>query len=99
MLAGWLARSFPILIVAILGAIGFQAADTRGQGIPRTSPCGSIAEAAPSAIPVDQTGMMLRGLKLVSYYPAQRAWNRMWSDWDPAAVDADFAKMGRTRTI
>ena len=36
---------------------------------------------------------MLAGLKLLSYYPAQYNWTNMWTHWDPAVVDDDFARI------
>ncbi len=32
------------------------------------------------------------GLKVVSYYPARNGWSRMWTNWDPGTIDADFGR-------
>ena len=36
---------------------------------------------------------MLQGLKAIDYYPAYHPWDKMWAQWDPAAIDADFARI------
>jgi hypothetical protein len=33
----------------------------------------------------------LSALRLISYYPSGAPWTRMWTQWDPAALDRDFA--------
>ncbi len=33
-------------------------------------------------------------LRLVNYYPANNAWTQMWTNYDHATVDADFASIG-----
>ena len=56
-----------------------------------------VAGAAPSASPSPSIGSdvasRLAGLKLVNYYPAYHGWSRMWFEWDPAAIQADFTRM------
>jgi hypothetical protein len=33
-----------------------------------------------------------RDLKVVSYFPADAGWTRMWTDWQPDRIDADLAR-------
>src|SRR5436190_15507875 len=35
----------------------------------------------------------LTGLRLISYFPAESAWANMWSRWNGATIDADFARL------
>jgi len=35
----------------------------------------------------------LAGMKVINYYPARHAWSRMWLDWTPKDIDADFARI------
>ena len=39
--------------------------------------------------------------KTMNYYPANAGWSKMWTDFDPARIDADLAKadeLGATTT-
>ena len=33
-----------------------------------------------------------RDLKVVSYFPANAGWTKMWTDWQPERIDADLAR-------
>ena len=44
-----------------------------------------VAAPAQAAVPQD--------LRLVNYYPAHAGWTYMWERWDPAAIDADIARI------
>jgi hypothetical protein len=35
----------------------------------------------------------LRSLRLINYFPSQNGWQYMWTRWEPARVNADFAIM------
>jgi hypothetical protein len=32
-------------------------------------------------------------IKMINYYPARHGWAYMWTQWDPAEIDADFARI------
>jgi hypothetical protein len=49
--------------------------------------------ARPGSMSADDVRHILAGLHLVNYYPAQRAQIEMWRHWEPAVVDADFARV------
>ncbi|MGK5678344.1 cellulase family glycosylhydrolase [Actinoplanes sp. URMC 104] len=34
----------------------------------------------------------VRTAKTINYYPSAAGWSKMWTDWDPARIDADLAK-------
>lgn len=40
----------------------------------------------------DREVRSLSGMRLVSYYPAEASWSRMWEAFDEEAIDADFAR-------
>jgi len=67
---------------------------------PGDAGCGSLAPgAAPTADPLSassedaSTRDLLSGLKLMNYFPADRGWYLMWTQWDSGVVDADFARI------
>jgi endo-1,4-beta-mannosidase len=35
----------------------------------------------------------LANVRLVNYYPADHGWSRMWLQWDPATIRADFGRI------
>lgn len=35
----------------------------------------------------------LAALKEMNYFPARNSWRLMWRNWDPATIDADFARI------
>jgi hypothetical protein len=53
-------------------------------------PAGSLAQS--TGVPL-AVRAMLAGLKLINYYPAQHHWDAMWTAWDPATIDRDFARI------
>lgn len=36
---------------------------------------------------------LLPGLKLMNYFPADRGWHLMWTQWDSGVFDTDFARI------
>jgi hypothetical protein len=34
-----------------------------------------------------------RDLKVVSYFPSNAGWTEMWTDWQPARIDADLGRL------
>jgi hypothetical protein len=36
---------------------------------------------------------VLGHIKMINYYPARHGWAYMWTEWDPAEIDADFARI------
>jgi hypothetical protein len=53
---------------------------------------GAVRPAAATAEPPDAAiAGMVRGLRLVNWFPSQGPHDRMWTAFDPAAVDRDFA--------
>jgi hypothetical protein len=40
-----------------------------------------------------QVAARIAGLRLVNYYPAASAWTRMWTNWQPAVLNRDFARI------
>jgi hypothetical protein len=65
------------------------------------SPCassGSVPRGGVELLPIEtsdpeRTRAMLRGLRLVNYYPADNGWTRMWSDWSETRLDTDFDRI------
>ncbi|MCA1702673.1 MAG: glycosyl hydrolase, partial [Actinobacteria bacterium] len=39
---------------------------------------------------------LARSGRLISYYPSQHPWQRMWMDWSPGTFDRDMAKVATT---
>ncbi|MCC9308196.1 glycoside hydrolase family 5 protein [Kitasatospora sp. RB6PN24] len=96
----------PLLVLVLLTALTVHLAGDDGTGggaarsgapVPACTPwqvatTGSAAEPRPSARQ-QAARSRLAGLKLLSYYPAQAPWSRMWQNWQPGRVDADFARI------
>jgi hypothetical protein len=40
-----------------------------------------------------QVASRIAGLRLMNYYPAANGWTRMWTNWDPAVLKRDFARI------
>jgi hypothetical protein len=40
-----------------------------------------------------QVASRIAGLRLMNYYPAANGWNFMWTNWDPAVLKTDFARI------
>ncbi len=40
-----------------------------------------------------QVAARIGGLRLVNYYPAASGWTRMWTNWQPAVLKRDFARI------
>src|SRR5262245_38220131 len=36
---------------------------------------------------------ILRGVRLMNYYPSRNAQTNMWSNWEPAAINTDFRQI------
>ncbi|TQF06362.1 glycosyl hydrolase [Kitasatospora acidiphila] len=101
-------RRWPVLllVVALLTALAVHFADSDGTGggaarhataVPACTPW-QAAATGPDADPRSSARQFaarsrLAGLKLLSYYPAQAPWSRMWQDWHPGRIDSDFARI------
>jgi len=55
------------------------------------SPLQKLSAARSPATPSVAT--LLSGIKEVNYYPATSGWTYMWANWNPSAIDADFARI------
>jgi hypothetical protein len=42
---------------------------------------------------LSQVRTVLNSLKMINYYPAQKAQTNMWRNWDPQVLDRDFTKI------
>lgn len=40
-----------------------------------------------------QVASRIAGLRLINYYPAANGWTKMWTDWNPGILRADFARI------
>lgn len=40
-----------------------------------------------------QVAARIAGLKVINYYPAANAWTNMWTNWQPAVLNRDFARI------
>src|SRR5437016_2291688 len=87
--ASWLLCAVLILYGAALW-LG-QADPSHGPapaGLPTGAPQGTSA-----TLSTGDVQARLAGLKLINYYPAHDAQTNLWMRWDPAAIDADFARV------
>lgn len=51
-----------------------------------------VAEAPPTALTASMS-TLVAGLKVMNYYPAVNSWTNMWTNWDPATINADFGRI------
>lgn len=49
------------------------------------------ASAAPLSLSKYPGQKALNELKVMNYYPSAHSWKKMWTQWDPATIDKDFA--------
>ncbi|MBX6364481.1 MAG: Ig-like domain-containing protein [Gemmatimonadetes bacterium] len=42
---------------------------------------------------VESVRQRLAGVRLINYYPMRNGWYLMWQNWDPATINADFARI------
>ena len=75
--------------IAVLVTAGVLALACTGTSMAATSG-GTITPASVSAT--------VQGLREVNYYPSTDAWGGMWSDWRPAMIDADMARVASLGT-
>lgn len=50
----------------------------------------------PAAAPAENTPVVespVSGLRIVNWYPADRGWTNLWTNWDASVVSADFARI------
>jgi len=62
---------------------------------PQTSPAGKLTLISALAGPQRsrQVASRIAGMRLVNYYPAADAWTKMWTNWNPGILRADFARI------
>ncbi|MDQ3890521.1 MAG: cellulase family glycosylhydrolase [Actinomycetota bacterium] len=54
---------------------------------------GALPARAEDAARPPASQALVSSLKVVNYYPATAAWADMWTSWDPATLDRDFARI------
>ena len=64
-----------------------------GFWMPASAQAGVVAPRVDRAASAVLTQSALNGLKVMNYYPSQYSWDRMWTEWHPAAIDADFGRI------
>lgn len=88
--------AFVVLCVASITltnyGVGHAAQGAAGCGPPAPGAAPTAESVATSSADAS-TRNHLSGLKLMSYFPADRGWSLMWTDWDSGKVDADFARI------
>jgi hypothetical protein len=55
------------------------------------APCFFAWSGQPAAAQVTVTQAQLNAFKIMNYYPMVNNWSLMWSSWDPATINSDFA--------
>jgi hypothetical protein len=61
--------------------------------VPPPSPATSAAPVTQTASRPSLSPLALSETKLISYMPADAAWTNMWTDYQPATISADFARI------
>ena len=77
----------PIPLSALLGAA------LMGLWIPASAQTTVAAPRVDRASNTVVTQSALNGLKVMNYYPSDYSWDKMWTEWKPAVIDADFARI------
>ncbi len=62
---------------------------------PQTSAAGKLTLISALSGPqrTRQVASRIAGIRLVNYFPAADGWTKMWTNWNPAVLRADFARI------
>ncbi len=63
------------------------------QAVPSTAMTSVATSATTQPADISAVQLALDNIKLINYYPANAAWNYMWTDWQPSVMAKDFATM------
>ena len=62
-------------------------------GAPQAVPFGLPILGGSSPLPSQPVASTIAGLREINYEPSVNAWQYMWLNWQPATIDADFARI------
>lgn len=82
------ALSTVVVVAVTMTCWGNNAHGEVGDGTTTNRPLPTTAIPVPKTVPT-----MLAHLQLVNYYPHDHGWTLMWSSFDPAEINSDFAAM------
>ncbi|WP_307873119.1 glycosyl hydrolase [Paractinoplanes ovalisporus] len=67
---------------------------TSAPAVKATTPKTTVkaAETAPAVPTLASRLALVKNAKTLNYYPSAAGWSKMWTEWNPAKIDADLAK-------
>ena len=95
----WMVRTSVVGLCGLLVTASLLGAFENGTQTPKSMASSNsntsftLVSAKVGSVRHQQVADMIAELRVVSYYPAANAWTKMWTNWQPAAINSDFAKI------
>jgi hypothetical protein len=80
-------------LAVLLGVGGLVAGPHIWSGLTGGGQAQGLLPAQPGPARQREVAARVAGLRVVSYYPAADGWTRMWTNWQPAVIRRDFARI------
>ena len=82
-----------LLTASLLGASKTSAQTPKPVASSNSNTSFTLVSAKDGSLRRQQVADMIAGLRVVNYYPAANGWTLMWTNWQPAVINSDFAKI------
>jgi hypothetical protein len=82
-----------LLTASLLGASKPGAQTPKSVASSNSGTSFTLVSAKAGSLRQQQVAGMIAQLRVVSYYPAANGWTLMWTNWQPAVINSDFAKI------